>query len=49
VAQARGLTLTKVHGLVTMATRGPQAGTLGAPRVNVLTLNVALDRESASP
>jgi len=49
VAQARGLTLTKVHGLVTAATRGPQAGTLGAPRVNVLTLNVALDRESASP
>ncbi len=49
VAQARGLALVQVQHLVTVATRGPQAGTLGAPRVNVLTLNLALDRGSVSP
>jgi potassium-transporting ATPase KdpC subunit len=49
VAQARGMTLAKVQVFVTAATLGPQVGTLGAPRVNVLTLNMALDRENASP
>ncbi len=46
VALTRGLTPEKVQRLVTTATQGPQAGTLGAPRVNVLALNMALDRES---
>lgn len=45
VALARGLTPATVQSLVTTATQGPQAGMLGAPRVNVLALNMALDRE----
>lgn len=49
VARARGLTPAKIQDLVSAATQGPQAGTLGAPRVNVLTLNMALDRASVSP
>ncbi|MFH0784146.1 MAG: potassium-transporting ATPase subunit KdpC [Pseudomonadota bacterium] len=43
IARARGLTVEKVHLLVVTMTQGPQAGTLGAPRVNVLALNIALD------
>lgn len=45
VARVRGLSVEKVHGIVAAITQGPQAGTLGAPRVNVLALNMALDRE----
>ena len=43
VALARGLSLLQVERLVAAATQGPQAGTLGAARVNVLALNMALD------
>lgn len=46
VARARGLTLLQVERLVTSTIQAPQAGTLGAPRVNVLALNMALDRDA---
>jgi potassium-transporting ATPase KdpC subunit len=44
VAEARGLTPEQVQALVAVATEGPQFGLFGQPRVNVLELNLALDR-----
>jgi len=46
VAEARSLTVEQVQALVSEATEGPQFGLLGEPRVNVLRLNLALDRGS---
>ncbi|MEM5329287.1 potassium-transporting ATPase subunit KdpC [Paraburkholderia sp. JHI2823] len=43
VAQARGLTLDQVDGLIAQHTSGRQLGLFGEPRVNVLRLNLALD------
>lgn len=44
VARARGLAVQKVRELVAANTEGRQFGVLGEPRVNVLRLNLALDR-----
>jgi K+-transporting ATPase ATPase C chain len=44
VSQARGLDAVKVRQLVLAAVEAPQWGILGEPRVNVLLLNLALDR-----
>jgi K+-transporting ATPase ATPase C chain len=44
VAKARKLPEDRVRQLVTEITQGRLAGVLGEPRVNVLTLNLALDR-----
>jgi potassium-transporting ATPase KdpC subunit len=44
VAKARGVAAESVARLVTQYTERPSAGILGDPRVNVLLLNLALDR-----
>lgn len=44
VAAARGLTVEQITALVEVAIEAPQLGFLGQPRVNVLLLNMALDR-----
>jgi K+-transporting ATPase ATPase C chain len=46
VARARGLSDATVRALVTTYTQGRDAGFLGEPRVDVLTLNIALDKLS---
>jgi K+-transporting ATPase ATPase C chain len=46
VAKARGLTLDQVREAITRNTDAPDLGFLGEPGVNVLTLNLALDRSS---
>ena len=47
VAAARHLPVAEVRALVAKYTQGRTIGFLGEPRVNVLTLNIALDQLSA--
>lgn len=47
VAKARNMPEDQVRQLVTASSQGRLAGLLGEPRVNVLTLNLALDRANA--
>jgi K+-transporting ATPase ATPase C chain len=49
VAKARNLDQAKIQTLVVSEIRQPQLGVLGEPRVNVLDLNLALDRMTTSP
>jgi K+-transporting ATPase, C subunit len=49
VAAARGLPLAQVLALVDRMTVGPTLGVLGDPRVNVLSLNLALERLASGP
>jgi K+-transporting ATPase ATPase C chain len=47
VAASRGMSEDKIKALVDQFTEPPQWGFLGQARVNVLLLNVALDRAQA--
>ncbi len=49
VARARGLPVERVQALVQAHTEGRQWGLFGQPRVNVVTLNFALDRAAKAP
>lgn len=49
VAAARGLPVARVQALVAAHTDQPLLGILGEPRVNVLALNRALDRNAPRP
>jgi K+-transporting ATPase ATPase C chain len=44
ISKLRGLSEEKLRELVEKHTQGRQLGVLGEPRVNVLELNLALDR-----
>lgn len=48
VAAARRMAAVQVHSLVTRFTEERQLGVLGEPRVNVLKLNLELDRQRAT-
>ena len=45
IAQARGISVEQVKAVVSKHTEGRQFGILGEPRVNILELNLDLDRQ----
>ncbi len=49
VARARGVSLDRVQAIIDEYTEGRQLGILGEPRVNVLQLNLAMDRRFGAP
>ena len=46
VAESRGMSLGEVNDLIEVQTDIPHPGVLGEPVINVLELNLALDREN---
>ena len=49
MARTRGLPVEQVQALVQAHTEGRQWGLFGQPRVNVVTLNFALDHAAKTP
>ena len=49
IAAARGVSLERVRAVIDHAIEGRDLGILGEPRVNVLVVNVALDRTFGRP
>jgi potassium-transporting ATPase KdpC subunit len=49
VAKARGVALVQIRELIPKFTDAPDWGFVGEPRVDVLQLNIALDRKFATP
>jgi K+-transporting ATPase ATPase C chain len=49
IAKARGVTADRVQGVIETHVEGRDLGFLGEPRVNVLLVNLALDRLFAPP
>lgn len=48
IAKSRNLSEAKLRELVAQCTQGRQFGLLGEPRVNVMKLNIALDKDKSS-
>jgi len=48
IAEARGLVPERLEALIASRIRGRDLGVLGEPRINVLELNLALERENPS-
>jgi K+-transporting ATPase ATPase C chain len=49
IAQARGIAIERVRATVRERTHGRELGFLGDPRVDVLEVNLALDRNFGAP
>jgi potassium-transporting ATPase KdpC subunit len=47
IARTRNLSVDRVRQLIASHTQGRQLGFLGEPRVNILELNLALDRQAS--
>jgi K+-transporting ATPase ATPase C chain len=49
IASARGVSPERVAGVIEAQAEGRDLGFLGEPRVNVLGVNLALDRQFGAP